>query len=1202
MTSARFVSGLFGVSCLAASLAFGADATPHGRPGRMAEKIAPIPLVPPGPHAHEALSPGERPPAPVPLRTGDPARVGRGSALRSASGTDLPAGKKLPPAPFGAPEPRAVCAPGGTLVSGLTTSATVNSSGSGGSNTMNSYSGCGSFTEAGPDLVYSITVPPGAASLVVDLVWGVGTTDLDLVVLSPTCDSTQCLGAGTSASGTTEQVFLTAPAAGSYFVVVENYSDITTPFELTATIGTSCGGGFQLIDSTTIGTTLSGDTSVSTDTISSYYGLNWQEAGPEAVYQYTVPAGGTHDLRAYVTYTASQVDLDVFILMATCDSNQLVAFGDTVAILPSAPAGTYYIVVDTYTGPGTPSTFGGPYQLTVADATGLLVVDDDGTTSACTCGAAGCANTMGCYTTALTSLGEAYTSWDVISSGAVPSKNVNNARQLMWINGSTWSSGTTLTPTDQANLSLYLALGGRLFLEGQDILFDLLTEVDGRVPDGTFVNDDLAVNIVDNDIDKACHNCPVASGPAGSRTISGVVRQPASYTAQAGTICFRGPQNGSVAFPAANPAAYSIPNLPDGIYRLSVSCGCLNTCGAGPNEWNVTVSGGNVANVDFELMPGRSLSGALGNPIGDDLVSGTGSTPFDLRDRVSFPLASQSGYNPFTDALTSRSGEPIFFTRDRRPAGVMVDGSDFGIPYWYKAAFLAFSPVNQADAPAGTRATTIRTLTQRSLAWLRGNAMCNFDDHLDVGAYFTNVTQPGLGYPAPGDTITLTVEVTNSDAVSHAIEVYYSTQDRFMTLTTPSNGHRSFGTIASGASATQDFTFTISPLAPEGNRILPTFTVLEAGAHCTSQGFGFFVGQADVMLVKDELFTPNTTGIDEWGPILTGLGYSYALWDTANFVAPEYDYVGALDNDLLKNYGYTIWTTGPDFFWTLTPTPREASWSIDPEAELAELLGAGGRLVLASQDYLWDRYSGGGCIGSCSTNPGEFAHDWLRVASLQQDVVKNSTSNLDGKPGTWPTEYSLNTLGDLHFANYSDATTPRGDVTEAKGWGTWANYGNAPTGVATLEKNVTGKVAFLPFSFENLADNPPFYSKSAILQRVLCQMQMTPASTNPPCAWYAPAPVSPFPTLYGVKSGGNGLFSWADPDELTCSEGRPIYGRHRVRGAAGNPNPASFSTLTLDDPPFSYTATQTDPGPVKCWFYEVDTYVDDFGVAATTCP
>lgn len=1202
MTPARFVSGLLGFSCLAASVAFGADAAPRVKPGRLAEKVAPIPLVPPGPNAHEALAPGERPPAPVPIRTGDPARVGRGPALRSVAGAEAPAGKALPPAPFGAAEPRAVCSAGITLVSGLTHAGTIFSTGSGGTNTLNSYTGCTSFTEAGPDIAHMISVPPGAASLVVDLSWGAGTTDLDLVVLSPACDSTMCVGAGTLATGTSEQVYLPSPAAGYYYVVVENYSNITTPYELTATVGTSCGGGFQVIDSTTIGTTLSGDTSVSTDTISSYYGLNWQEAGPEAVYQYTVPAGGTHDLRAYLTYTAAQVDLDVFILMATCDSNQLVAFGDTVAILPSAPAGTYYIVVDTYSGPGTPSTFGGPYQLTVADATGLLVVDDDGTTSACTCGTAGCSNTWGCYSTALTSLGETSTTWDVVASGAVPSKNINNARQLMWINGSTWSSGTTLTAADQANLRLYLALGGRLFLEGQDILFDLLSEVDGRVPDGTFVNDDLAVNVVDNDIDKACHNCPVAGGATGSRTISGVVRQPAGYTAQAGTICFRGPQNGSVAFPAANPAAYSIPNLPDGIYRLSVSCGCVNTCGAGPDEWNVTVSGGNVTNVDFELMPGRSLTGALGNPIGDDLSSATGSTPFDLRDRVSFPLASQSAYNPFTDALTTRVGEPIFFTRDRRPAGVMVDGSNSGIPYWYKAAFFAFSPVNQADSPAGTRATQIRTLTQRSLAWLRDNALCNFDGHLDVAAYFTNVTAPAVAYPRPGDTVTFTVDVTNYDSVSRTVDVYFASQDRFLTLTTPSNGYRSYGAIASGATASQDFTFTVSPLTPEGHRILPSFSVLQAGAYCFSQGFGLFVGQPDVMLVKDELIAPNTTGIDEWGPILTGLGYSYALWDTSTFLAPEYDSPSALDNDLLKNYGYTIWTTGPDFFWTLTPTSTETYYGINPEAELTELLGAGGRLVLVSQDYLWDRYADGGCIGTCSTNPGEFAYDWLRIASLKQDVVKNSTSNLDGKPGTWPTEYSLNTLGDLHFPNYSDGVTPRASVVEAKGWGSWTNYANEPTGVAYLEKNVTGKVAFLPFAFENLADNPPFYSKSAILQRVLCQMQMTPASTNPPCAWYAPAPVSPFPTLYGVETGGNGLFTWADPDELTCTEGRPIYGRHRVRGAAGNPNPASFATLTLDDPPFSYTATQTDPGPVKCWFYEVDTYVDDFGVAATTCP
>ena len=77
---------------------------------------------------------------------------------------------------------------------------------------------------------------------------------------------------------------------------------------------------------------------------------SWPEAGPEHVYILTTTA--TQDITATLSYVAP-TDLDVFILDQP-NGNNCLGFGDTVAVLDDAPPGTYYIVVDTFSGFGSP--------------------------------------------------------------------------------------------------------------------------------------------------------------------------------------------------------------------------------------------------------------------------------------------------------------------------------------------------------------------------------------------------------------------------------------------------------------------------------------------------------------------------------------------------------------------------------------------------------------------------------------------------------------------------------------------------------------------------------------------------------------------------------------------------------------------------------------------------------------------------------
>jgi hypothetical protein len=75
------------------------------------------------------------------------------------------------------------------------------------------------------------------------------------------------------------------------------------------------------------------------------YGCSGQaETGPRKIYKVTTTDSG--DLSAALSNTSAGADLDVFILKGTTPSS-CAAFGDSTATFTNAPAGTYYIVVDT---------------------------------------------------------------------------------------------------------------------------------------------------------------------------------------------------------------------------------------------------------------------------------------------------------------------------------------------------------------------------------------------------------------------------------------------------------------------------------------------------------------------------------------------------------------------------------------------------------------------------------------------------------------------------------------------------------------------------------------------------------------------------------------------------------------------------------------------------------------------------------------
>ena len=103
------------------------------------------------------------------------------------------------------------------------------------------------------------------------------------------------------------------------------------------------------------------------------------------------------------------------------------------------------------------------------DATILLVDDDLGDPY------------QAYYEAALTAAGRTYTKWTVATDGAVTesvlSAGLGSDRAVIWFTGS--DAGSTLTPSEQAALASFLSAGGRLFITGQDIGYDIAYDAGG---------------------------------------------------------------------------------------------------------------------------------------------------------------------------------------------------------------------------------------------------------------------------------------------------------------------------------------------------------------------------------------------------------------------------------------------------------------------------------------------------------------------------------------------------------------------------------------------------------------------------------------------------------------------------------------------------------------------------------------------------
>jgi serine protease len=180
----------------------------------------------------------------------------------------------------------------------------------------------------GASQLYSISVPAGATSLKV--VTGGGSGDADVYVKAGSAPTTTSSDYKSEGSTTAETIDISAPSAGTYYVLVYAYASISG-VSITATVS-SASSGNELQNGVAV-TGLSGTTG-NTKT----WTFSVPSGSTSAVFQLS---GGTGDADIYVRYGAPPTT-------STYDYRPYLVGNNETVNVPNPQAGTWYVMVRAY--------------------------------------------------------------------------------------------------------------------------------------------------------------------------------------------------------------------------------------------------------------------------------------------------------------------------------------------------------------------------------------------------------------------------------------------------------------------------------------------------------------------------------------------------------------------------------------------------------------------------------------------------------------------------------------------------------------------------------------------------------------------------------------------------------------------------------------------------------------------------------------
>jgi len=253
------------------------------------------------------------------------------------------------------------------------------------------------------------------------------------------------------------------------------------------------------------------------------------------------------------------------------------------------------------------------------------------------------------------------------------------------------------------------------------------------------------------------------------------------------------------------------------------------------------------------------------------------------------------------------------------------------------------------------------------------------------------------------------------------------------------------GTIAAGQSVqnqSQPFSFQVSEITEPHNVMLDLEITFNADITILVH-FPLFAGQADLLLVKDELDVLNSERF--YLDVLDSLGLKTYYWDIA--------VQGNPDSTFLKNFPVIIWYTGYDPDSTLSEACQQA---------LMNYLDQGGKLFLTGQNI--------------SDEIGEsiFMSNYMHAGHL----INYNTLNIHGIDGD-PVGDGL--VFDLNANMLIPSQYAQSRIIAVNGGIPCFKFGTTTAMAGVRYENVLYKTVFLGFGFESL----DLASRYTLMKRVL---------------------------------------------------------------------------------------------------------------------
>ena len=261
-----------------------------------------------------------------------------------------------------------------------------------------------------------------------------------------------------------------------------------------------------------------------------------------------------------------------------------------------------------------------------------------------------------------------------------------------------------------------------------------------------------------------------------------------------------------------------------------------------------------------------------------------------------------------------------------------------------------------------------------------------------------DIVGDGDGAPDPGELCDMDIALENNgshDAV--AVEAELVSDDFYITVTNSNSSYPDIPPAGSGTSLSS-YQFQVAGGCPEGHYATLILQIQAAGSYSTSDTFQLLIGQMPVLLVDDD---DGENYQIYFEAALNSLDIPYDVW--------TYTSLGTPSVSDLELYRVVIWTTGDDYGSPGSP----ATLTETDQANLSSYLDGGGKLLLSSQDFLYDN------------NPNDFITNYLHVADHDDDQGVESVAGVDGDTVTDGMAFGLS----YPFYNFSDYITPGAGAT-----------------------------------------------------------------------------------------------------------------------------------------------------------------------------